>query len=62
MKIDELKRRIEKCRSDLKQKDGRICSFSETGPVNIGLIDAIADVLEAPDQRIRELENRTTAG
>jgi hypothetical protein len=62
MKIDELKQRIEKCRSDLKQKDGRICSFSETGPVNIGLIDAITEVLEAQERRIKELENRPTAG
>jgi hypothetical protein len=60
MKIDELKQRIEKCRSDLKQKDGRICSFSETGPVNIGLIDAIAEVLEVQERRIKELENRMT--
>jgi len=62
MKIDELKQRIEKCRSDLKQKDGRICSFSETGPVNIGLIDAIADVLEAQERRIKELESRNDGG
>jgi hypothetical protein len=62
MKIDELKLRIEKCRSDLKQKDGRICSFSATGPVNIGLIDAIAEVLELQDRRIKELESRVAAG
>jgi hypothetical protein len=46
----------------LKQKDGRICSFSETGPVNIGLIDAIALVLEEQERRIKDLESKISAG
>jgi hypothetical protein len=56
MTIEELKTATEKYRSDLVKKSGSGVLFSETGPANMGLIDAIIKTIEAQEQRIKVLE------
>jgi len=62
MTIDELKARIESYREGLRKQSGRQCMFSETGPVGMGLVDAIAAVLEDQQKRINRLEGKTGNG
>ena len=57
MNINELKSKVEKYRSDLEEKSGKACIFSETGPVGMSLIDALVAALESQELRIAELEN-----
>ena len=56
MTIEALKAATEKYRSDLVKKSGSGVLFSETGPANMGLIDAIIKVIEVQEQRIKTLE------
>ena len=58
MTLDELKAKVEGYREDLKEKSGKGCVFSEGGPANMGLIDALASVLEAQEVRIAGLEQK----
>lgn len=58
MPLDELKAKVEAHRESLKAKSGHLVHFSETGPVGIGLIDAIVALLEAQERRIAEVEKR----
>lgn len=58
MTIEELKTKVETYREDLKKKPGSPVCFSETGPVGMSLIDAIVNVLESQQKRIKELERK----
>lgn len=56
MTVQELKTKVESYRESLKTKSGKITAFSETGPVGMGVIDAVVSVLEAHEKRIAKLE------
>jgi hypothetical protein len=53
-----LKVTFEKERQWLAGQPGGVCVFSESGPVGIGLIDAVVQAIEFQDRRIAELEAR----
>jgi hypothetical protein len=59
MDIDQLKSEIEKYRDKLKVKKGTVCVFGKNGPVGMGLIDAMAEALEAQHRRIEALEKKS---
>jgi hypothetical protein len=61
MTLDELKAKVEDHRESLKGKSGHMVYFSETGPVGIGLIDAIVATMEAQQRRIEEIEKQISA-
>ena len=56
MNIVELKQKVQTYRQDLKEKSGSTCMFSESGPVNMELIDSLVRTIEAQERRIAELE------
>lgn len=56
MDIQELKATVERHRSALKEKTGKLLISSEMGPVGIPLIDAIVATLETLEQRVKKLE------
>jgi hypothetical protein len=56
MDMPELKKKVEDYRAVLKGKSGQACVFSENGPANMRLIDAIVASLEKQGQRIAALE------
>lgn len=56
--INDLKARLEKERTELKQKAGKGVMFSETGPVGIGLIEEMLKVIETQQAEITRLQNR----
>jgi len=58
MNLHQLKAAVERYRAGLKERDGKMCFFSETGPVGMSLIDALVSALEAQQQRIEALEAR----
>ncbi|MGD0462529.1 MAG: hypothetical protein ABSB74_08575 [Tepidisphaeraceae bacterium] len=58
MEIAELKKQVADYRSFLKEATGKMPRFSETGPANMGLIDALVAVVEKQEQRIVALEKR----
>jgi len=62
MTIEELKASVESYRSSLREKNGVMCRFSESGPVGMSVIDDIISVLTAQQQRIEELEQRNRTG
>jgi hypothetical protein len=61
MTVSELKENVESYRSGLKGKSG-LCSFSETGPVGMSVIDAIVATLEAQQKEIDELKKGFMVG
>ncbi len=61
MTIDKLKSNVEAYRKSLEEKSGEMCMFSETGPVSMGVIDAIVTAIGSQQQRIEALENRLAA-
>jgi len=58
MTIEELKAKVKSYRASLEEKSGKICHFSETGPVGMSLIHAIVAALETMDQRLTKLEGQ----
>jgi len=60
MTVDELKAKVESYRQNLKGKSGKVIFSGAGGPVGIGIIDAIVATMEALEQRIQEIERRTT--
>lgn len=56
MTVEELKAKVEKNREWLKEQSGHMVKFAETGPVGIGLIDAIVETLETMQARMQGLE------
>jgi len=56
MTVDELKRKVDAYRKDLKAKSGKAVVFSETGPVGISLIEAIVAALETQQRQSEKLE------
>ena len=55
MTVQDLKGKVESLREALKNKKG-VVMLSESGPIGIGVIDAIVSVLDAHEKRIEELE------
>ena len=58
MTTAELKDEVEKYRTGLNDKSGKICHFSETGPVGMALIDAVVSTLETQQAKIDQLESK----
>ena len=58
MTLKELKDRVEAYRVALKGKSGKPIVASESGPVSMGLIDAVVSVLEAHEKRMAEIESQ----
>ncbi len=56
MTVEELKQKVESYREGLKTRTGKLTKFSDTGPVGMGVIDAVVRVLEAQEKRIEALE------
>ena len=58
MRVQELKDKVESVHEELKKRKGapRVQLASESGPIGIGLIDAVVSVLETLEKRIDELE------
>ena len=59
MSVEELRQHVEKYRDWLKQIGvGKAVKFTETGPPNMALIDALVAVVAAQEKRIEALESR----
>jgi len=58
MKLDELKKKVEDYRAWLSSDKtaAKMVRFSETGPANMGLIDALVAAIETQEQRLAALE------
>ena len=56
MKIETLKGRIARTQEHLEKKAGQVVVYGKTGPVGLGLIEDILEILEDQEARIRELE------
>lgn len=60
MNTQDLKAKVEQYRTALKDKTGKACFFSESGPASMDLIDALVATLEDQQRRIEELEKGAT--
>lgn len=58
MTVQQLKDKIAAQHVSLHQKKGHMVAFSDSGPVGMGLIEAIAEVLANQEARIASLEAR----
>jgi len=58
MDIAELKKKVEEYQARLTINAGKMVVFSETGPANMGLIEALVSVIEKQEQRIVALERK----
>jgi hypothetical protein len=58
MNAAELRAKIESYTEHLRQSEGKGVMFSETGPANMGLIQAIAEILESHEREIAQLKQQ----
>jgi len=56
--LEKLKERLAKEEENLKNSSGKVCMFSETGPISLGLFKALVDVVEQQAKEIEELKKR----
>lgn len=56
MKVQELRNRLEVARQELKAKKGQMVVFSDTGPIGIGLVEAMVSIIEELEQRVKNME------
>ena len=61
MTTQELKAQVEALRAYLKARSRAGVVFSEEGPPNMGIIDAIVRTLETQERRIAAIEQRSAA-
>jgi hypothetical protein len=54
--LEQLKKRLNEEEAALKAKDGKVCIFSDNGPVSLGLFKALIEVVEAQARDIEELK------
>lgn len=58
MTTAELKASVESYKKRLEEKSGKGVIFSEAGPANMGVIDALVAAIESLEARVAELESR----
>jgi hypothetical protein len=61
MTIEELKMRVGAYRQALRNQTGAAVRFSETGPANMGVIDALVAAIQSLHDRLEALEARVNA-
>lgn len=59
--MEQLRSRLATLQADLKASSNKICVFSETGPVGIGIIKEIVRVLDDQEKRIAALDGKAGA-
>lgn len=58
MDITELKDEIAQTRESLKTREGKTVVFSPHGPIGVGLIEAVVEILAAQQAQIDELKGK----
>jgi hypothetical protein len=58
MEIADLKKKVEEYQARLAANAGKFVVFSETGPANMGLVEALVSTIEKQEQRIIALERK----
>lgn len=58
MTVEQLKAKIVAQHESLHKKRGHMVAFSDSGPVGLSLIEAIAEVLTDLEARVTDLESR----
>lgn len=56
MKIEEFKKELSDYKENMSNKKGSFVTAGKSGPVSIGLVEKLLDIIESQDQRISDLE------
>lgn len=62
MTIDDIKQQLMKAREHGKGSEGSVVLWSDTGPSNLALVDALIQLAESQEKRINELERKLSVG